>query len=706
VIRIGMIGLIFYFVSNVFSLSTQKATVHPAIQVATENAWNEARIGEVYAIVSDPHDPTTFYAATNGRGIFKSTDGGGTWKNICKGMPFGVAPKKVVVDPLDPNVIYTEGDTALFKSTDGGASWVSATSGLGEGPFYGLAINPSDPSILYVGSGHKIFQTSNGGQSWRVITPELENGQFALVVDPKTPQVIYSLSDGLSKSSDAGANWTSIDSNLPKKELNTISLAPWNSSVLYVGTEKHGIYKSTDGGKSWSALNSGLKTKNQNEPDGEIPPVRAIAIDPSNPNILYAGVAANVTAGPFAAVFKSTNAGENWKLLSVIGSGKGRTTVNCLAVDPFAPNVVFAGTDGDGIFKSVDGGVNWSGEDSELSTGSVVALSIGKKDGTLYAGTLEGIFKFEGLRWRQIGFSHRDFGGEWIASLAVDPSNSATVYVGTRSSYVSKEGGLFKSTDGGRSWLAADSGLRHFAGWISALAIDPSNPGILYAGTYGYGVFKTTNAGIKWVPSSSGIVRSEYSVAALAIDPNDSSMIYAVTSAFVWKSTNRGLHWSHGNGLPSSPDPAWRSRLTTITINPLNSSIMYAGHFYLGPKAGTSGTTIYESTDAGANWFSAGKASEKVIDCLEIDPSDPTRLYADNGDSGILKSVDNGRSWTAMNSGLPRPIKPPVGFQSSTLVSGLAVDPILTSTVYISTAGRGVFKSADGGLNWTPIPTY
>ena len=693
-IRFATVGLIFCFVSNVSSLSTQRATVDAAVQIGMQSASSDVHIGEVSKIIGDPDDPTTFYAATNGRGIFKSADGGDTWKKIGGG-------KTVVINPPDPNIVYMEDDTAIFKSANGGTSWVPVTLGLGEGPFYGLAINPSDPSTLYVGSGHKIFQTTNGGQSWRAMASALEDGQFSLLVDPKNPQVIYALSEGLSKSTDAGANWTYIDSELPKGEVNTISLVPSDSSVLYVGTEKHGIYKSTNGGESWSRLTSGLITKNLNEAQAEIPRVRAIAIDPSEPKTLYAGVSANLTGGLTAAIFKSTNSGETWKLLRIIGSGNGSTNVNCLTVDPFAPNVIFAGADGDGIFKSVDGGLNWSAEDSALSTGNIVTLSIGQSDGTVYAGTMEGLYKLDGQRWRQVGFRHRDFGGEWVASLAVDPSDSATVYVGTRSSDVSNQGGLFQSTNGGRSWSAVDSGLRHFAGWISALAIDPSHRSNLYAGTAGYGIFKTTNAGMTWTPSNSGIGRGELSIVALAIDPKNSATVYALTPGFVWKSTNQGAHWSPGKGIPPPLDSPWSPRLTTIAINPVNPSVMYVAQFSLRQAV----ATLYESTDAGGDWIPIGKANETPLSYLSVDPRDPVKLYAANSDSGILKSVDSGRSWAAMNSGLPTKMKPPLGFVSKTLVTGLVVDPIHPSAVYISTHGRGVFKSADGGSNWSPVPT-
>jgi photosystem II stability/assembly factor-like uncharacterized protein len=702
VIRFATIELAFLVVLSLSWSPTPRTTVRNASEIETEKASKDARIGDVYSVVSDPRDPATFYAAATESGIFKSTDGAETWKSISAGMPPHVILRKVLVDPQESNIVYTEGPTSIFKSVDAGASWVSITSGLGEYPFLGFAINPVDPSVLYVGSGHKIFQTIDGGRTWRAITPELESGQFRLLVDPKQPRVIYAMSEGLLKSTDAGTNWKHIDLGLPKGDLGTISLSPSDSSLLYVGTDKHGIYESTNGGDNWFASNSGLLTQNLNEAEGEIPPVRAIAIDPSDANTIYAGVSANLTGGAVATIFKSTDAGEHWKLLRVIGSASGSFTVNCLTVDPFDRNVVFAGANGDGIYKSVDGGLTWSAEDAALSTANIVALSVGNSDGALYAATMEGVYRFDGQRWRQGGISSRDFRGEWVASLAVDPSNSAIVYAGTRSSGLSNDGGLFKSADGGRTWSAADSGLRHFAAWISSLAIDPSKPSHLYAGAYAYGIYRTADAGTQWVPSNSGIPRSSWSIESLVIDSLHPETLYAETPDFVWKSTNQGRRWEASKGLPPVPFATWETRLTAVAISPVNPSEMYAMGYSLPQKA----ATIYKSTDGGADWTSIGKVAENPVDHLLIDPLNPTTFYADNSDNGILKSVDSGRTWTPMSLGLPRPIKPPLGFESKALVTGLAMDPIHPDTIYISTSGRGVFESTDGGSSWRSEPTY
>lgn len=123
-----------------------------------------------------------------------------------------------------------------------------------------------------------------------------------------------------------------------------------------------------------------------------------------------------------------------------------------------------------------------------------------------------------------------------VVALAIDPSTPATLYAGT-------DGGVFKSANGGDSWSASNTGI--WSTYVHALAIDPSTPATLYAGTGGYSVFKSTNGGTSWSFSNTGI-RSTY-VYALVIDPSTPATLYAGTNAGVFKSTNGGTSWTAVN---------------------------------------------------------------------------------------------------------------------------------------------------------------
>ena len=271
---------------------------------------------------------------------------------------------------------------------------------------------------------------------------------------------------------------------------------PSNPATLYVGTIEGGVFKSSNGGASWSASNTGLPSTD----------VHAMAIDPWNPATLYAGID---SGGLFngvlngGGVFESSNGGASWSASDTGLITTSDTAVFALAIDPSNPATLYAGkNDGSGVFKSSNAGANWSASNTGLPDPSSA-------------------------------------GNSYVRALAIDRSNPATLYVGTAFGY-----GVFKSTNGGATWSASNTGLT--ATEVLALAIDPVNPANLYAGTFlegsSGGVFKSINGGASWIASSSGLTATQ--VNALAIDPSNPATLYAGTgSGTVFKSINGGASW-------------------------------------------------------------------------------------------------------------------------------------------------------------------
>jgi hypothetical protein len=263
-----------------------------------------------------------------------------------------------------------------------------------------------------------------------------------------------------------------------------------------------------------------------------------LAIDPSTPATVYAG-----TDG--GAVFKSTNGGGNW---TAMDTGLTSNYGYVLAIDPSTPATVYAGTNG-GVFKSTNGGENWTAMNTGLTNSNVSALTIDPNTpATVYAGTNGGgVFKSTngGENWTAMNTGLTNQG---VFALALDPSTSATVYAGTNS-------GVFKSANGGENWTAMNSGLTNQD--VSALAVDPMNPSILYAGTEGGGVFKSEQE-ICPIP---GVVSN----------PSPSNQAANV-------STNPTLNWSGSSDADSydvyfgtSSDP------TNLVDSPTNTSFPLSG---------------------------------------------------------------------------------------------------------------------------------
>ena len=254
---------------------------------------------------------------------------------------------------------------------------------------------------------------------------------------------------GIGGVASAGVNvWTT---NGPAGgDIVALAIDPSNPTMLYAGTVNGGVFKSTNGGQTWSPANRGLGDPVY----GFVATVHDLAIDPSAPATLYAGTT-------YLGVFKSTNGGESWSAVNTgfpdIGDGRPGGLVLALAIDPTSPATIYAGTRSgfggvfSGVFKSTNGGGSWSPINAGLTNSDVLAL-------------------------------------------AIDPATPATLYAGTSG------GGVFKSTNGGESWTAISIGLTNTD--VFALAIDPSAPATLYAGTFGGGVFKSINGGGSWTPST------------------------------------------------------------------------------------------------------------------------------------------------------------------------------------------------------------
>ena len=298
--------------------------------------------------------------------------------------------------------------------------------------------------------------------------------------------------------------------------------------------------------------------------------------------------------------------------------------------------------------------------------GSIRSLAIDPTNtSTLYAGTDGGgVSKSSdmGAGWAGVNSGLTNL---FVRGLALDPASTSTLYAGTSR-------GVFKSSDGGDNWMRVNSGLINIS--VRALAVDPTNPSTLYAGTSGGGVSKSTDGGGNWEGISTGLTNT--AVRALAVDPSNPSILYAGTDGGLFKSTDMGANWEGINNSLIS------TRVLTLAIDPSNTSTLYAG---------TRGAGGFKSSDGGANWEGINNGlTNSTVNALAIDPNNTPTLYA-GAFGGVFKSSDGGGNWAEINNGL-----------TNTAVRALAVDPSNTSILYAGTDG-GLFKSTDMGANWVGI---
>jgi hypothetical protein len=216
--------------------------------------------------------------------VFKSTDGGRTWARTSLG-PSGIYVWTLGADPKDANTLYagTNG-RGLYETTDGGIGWTAINNGLTDLNPRAVVVDPNDSNTVYVGTADSgMFKSTDGGNHWSRAGLAGE-GINSLSLDPQNSQVLYAGgSPGLWKSLDGGHTWLNIMPNLTVSRAGGILIDPTDSNTLYVGTEDRGVFMSSDGGHSWSPLNDGLTNLT----------VYAMAMDPQDPHTIYAGTVAS-----------------------------------------------------------------------------------------------------------------------------------------------------------------------------------------------------------------------------------------------------------------------------------------------------------------------------------------------------------------------------------------------------------------------------
>ncbi len=314
--------------------------------------------------------------------------------------------------------------------------------------------------------------------------------------------------------------------------------------------------------------------------------VVSIALHPTNANILY--VATN------DAVYKSRDEGGTWEKFPSFSARR----VTTLAIDPLLPATIYAGTMGDAVYKSPDGGQHWLPHNVGLKehvsfvNQFVFHPALTEK---IYIATTVGAFytKDAGREWEERMNGMKEV--HIVTSIAINPKDPTILFGGTT-------GGIYRSEDAAMSWKRINNGLiperelmASMALGVNAIEIDRMNPDVVYAGTT-KGLFRTVNKGEQWERIGRSI--SDPFISSLVIHPTEPSQLYAGGPAGVWKSVDSGKTWEAMNqGLTTL-------NIRALAMDPRNSQILYAG---------TNGSGLYRSTDAGATWTAVPLKAETAV---------------------------------------------------------------------------------------------
>ncbi|MBN1349182.1 choice-of-anchor D domain-containing protein [candidate division KSB1 bacterium] len=609
--------------------------------LAQYNIWQAIGpyCGDVQALACDPLHPDTLYAGTYG-GIFKSTDGGASWREINHGLadPWIQA---IAVDPQNPQRIYlgTSHD-GVYKSSSGGLMWTSSNIEIYQFDIHSLVIDPSSPNILYAGTfGKGVYISHDYGETWEARNEGITNLYIrCLAIHSQRPEVIFAGTSfsGIFISYDQGSNWTHlVCAELNPPNVFALALDPVDPDILYAGVCGAGVYKINLTDSTCVAINSGLADKF----------IRCLATDPRAPNTLYAGTF-------HSGIFKKEHESADWRSINVQMTAE---EIRALLVHPQKSSIMYAGTFEGGIYKSYNGGELWGDVNFGLAIASVYSLALlPDTPGALIAGCSKGLLKRGGqhTNWRSW------LSNKTISAVAVNPKYPTHIMIGA-----GKEG-IIHTKNGGESWFYLNQGLpvwRKLSDYTNTIAFDPIYPSTIFAGTE-TSIFRLQDADTVW--TDVGYTGIE-NIQSIAIRPDQSEILFIGTREGLFKSDDRGGTWVRvETGLPTRPN------VRSLVIDPENSNIIYASVW---------AKSIYKSTTGGLNWTrKTNGLPTNYITTLLVDADQSQMLYAGTYGFGVYQTLNGANYWTPLNPEL-----------SDQFVNVLAKDE---NRIYAGTNGGGVFE--------------
>ncbi len=649
----------------------------------------------------DPNDSSHLLVSTVAR-LYRSTDAGASWQVVAGGLPVPGGIYDVAFDPHVPGALWLTSGGSLYRSVDNGLNWSAlAAVGLPDLIFQLHADPHVAGRVLLLGgnesTGGQVLRSTDGGLNWSESilagSPPVWSSGFGnrTAAFTATPGNILLAAGGnlFFRSTDGGANFTDMPlTGLTQTgSILRVTAHPSDPDQWWLGLQ-YGLARTTDGGLNYAAIGAGIQPVAGGYSNG----VHALVPDPANPLTLYAG--ANYTG-----FFMSPDGGNTWLRRN---NGLRQAAIRAVAVHPNQPQWLYAGygdafnTPSDGLFRSIDRGSSWFTASPTLQasglrslfvdpntsgnpfTTTVYASGYGQPlyalDGTVRDGNA-GVFKSTdgGTTWSTIDngiptYTLNGPNGPYtlshfsIARSVVGDPSSGGAPGGTgplQTLYLSGSGRvaynfatgvptvlaarIYKSTNAGASWSAADSGLPiptydtgiNHAHTVQAaqIVVDPVNPSTLYVGTF------------STVPGTGGDI------------PEPLTSMGVINGVF--KSTDAGATWVHSsNGLPplqpGNPDSPHRNVLALALAKSQPSTL------YAAVNRDLSDARIYKSTDAGASWSeaSSGIAPDADIRVVLVDPSDADVVYAGSTGSetnpgGVYRSIDGGATWTSYSIGLP-----------------------------------------------------
>ena len=652
------------------------------------------RGGRVMAVAGHPTTAATFFCGTSGGGVWKTENGGATWRNVSDGFFRRASVGALAIADADPNVVYagmgecglrsnhSHGD-GVYRSDDGGATW--RHRGLAE--THNIArvrVHPKDPDHLYLAAfGHRfgpndergVYRSRNGGETWdRVLHRGPHCGAIDLCVDPGNPRLLYAalweaqifpwrhatsgMGSGLFKSADAGDTWHELTGNPglppgPKGRMG-ISASPVRPGRVWaiVDAAEGGIYRSDDGGARWTWLNADRNFLVRPWYFGKV------LADPVDPDAVWV---------INRKLWRSGDGGRTFRQVNV-----PYVDEMDLWIDPRDPKRMILGNDG-GASVSRDGGETWSTLLNQ-PTAEIYRLAADTRfpyriygaqqdNSTLCLPSRSDRGAISRMEWYDVG------GGE-SGFIAVRPDDPDIVYSSdlpglgvTR--YDHRTAQIREIAPWAEPGGEEGGRLKERFNWSVPVVLSPHDPGTLYVASQR--VFRSRDEGASWDAIGPDLTR------------NDEARITRATPGFITTGENEGNHY--------------------CTIASFAESPVAPGTLWAGSDDGL----VHVSTDDGATWSEVTPPGVPEWSTVFVEPSphDAAAAYVavtahglDDFRPYLFRTGDHGATWEPIGRGLP----------GNEFVRVVRADSERRGLLYAGTEA-GVYVSFDDGARWRPLQT-
>ena len=635
-----------------------------------------------------------FRASLPGMGVYKSEDGGKSWKHI--GLENTSTISRVIIHPSNPNHVYVAAsgnewsnnkERGLYETTDGGKTWKRLINDDPNGVI-DLVMHPTEPKTMYASTwnrirlrwsdptpqdGDFIWKTIDGGKTWTKLTNGLPQtkftGRVGIALSRSNPNILYAY----------------IDNHTPKREPKAGELDPYGRPIQVIpfGVQ---VWRSDDAGQNFAKVSTeDDKLERFAGTYGWV--FGQIRVDPTNPEVVY------IMGVPIA---KSTDGGKTFNMMRPDrGSERNHGDHHALWIDPTDPNYLINGNDG-GVVVSYDGGNTLNNFFDVIPTTQFYNITYDMNTPYNVIGSVQDEGSFMASVKNSFGSKDpsiqqwRDAPGGEGTIHAVDPSNPSLVYSSTFYGRLTRST-VFKDSIASKNIFPkkADDEEVHRGEWLAYTLLSPHDNKTLYHG-FQY-LFKSMDQGETWKRISGDLTyndvsrmgRTPYAInhqAITAIDesPITKGVLYVGTDdGRVWSTMNDGGAWTEiTKGLPER-----------VHVSRLVASKYDAGTVYItmsDRREDNIKPYLFRSTDYGKTWTAlVTDLPASPVNVVREDPKNANILYCGT-DLGVYISKDKGKSWQSIQGNLPATVS----------VNDLFVHPRDYNLV-IGTYGRGVWVLDD-----------